>query len=370
MPKATGKDHARINLDLWGDDDWLDLTPAAQHLYFVLWTSPGLSYCGSGEWKPSRIAQRAAGWTEQQLLRAAAELSRELFLLVDVDTEEFLLRSWVKHDGLWKQPNMAVSMTNARADMASRTLRGVVVHEVQKIRDRHPESKSWDREQVVSLLEQKAVDPATIPPFDPTPDPSVNPYADPSVNPPVNPKSGGRVNPPVYPPSTPAPAPATTYISPAPHARAGARGDDPDTDPPTAGALALVPALPDRRPDGQRIPKRTRNQMLAELNATARSVDAARIASAFEASLGGRLDRATLVEIGRVCDGLLRDGIPPAQIAAGITAWHDSDRLYPSQIPRFVAKAARTSRPATGKPTAAAVEAHDVAAQLIEELGL
>ncbi|AYR02777.1 hypothetical protein SEA_FOSTEROUS_57 [Gordonia phage Fosterous] len=138
----------------------------------------------------------------------------------------------------------------------------------------------------------------------------------------------------------------------------------------TAGTLALVPALPDRRPDGRRIPKRTRNQMLAELNATARSVDAARIASAFEASLGGRLDRATLVEIGRVCDGLLRDGIPPAQIAAGITAWHDSDRLYPSQIPRFVAKAARTSRPATGKPTAAAVEAHDVAAQLIEELGL
>ncbi|ATN90250.1 helix-turn-helix DNA binding protein [Gordonia phage Lennon] len=144
--------------------------------------------------------------------------------------------------------------------------------------------------------------------------------------------------------------------------------DDPM--PATAGALALVPALPDRRPDGRRIPKRTRNQMLAELNATARSVDAARIASAFEASLGGRLDRATLVEIGQVCDGLLRDGIPPAQIAAGITAWHDSDRLYPSQIPRFVAKAARTSRPTTGKPTAAAVEAHDVAAQLIEELGL
>ena len=31
--------------------DWLDLSPSAQHLYLVLWTSPGLSYCGAGEWR-------------------------------------------------------------------------------------------------------------------------------------------------------------------------------------------------------------------------------------------------------------------------------------------------------------------------------
>ncbi|CQD25355.1 hypothetical protein BN970_07157 [Mycolicibacterium conceptionense] len=136
MAKATGKDHSEINLAIWGDDDWLDLTPPAQHLYFVLWTSPQLSYCGAGEWHPGRIAAMSKGWTAQSVEAAAAEISRELFLIIDTNTEEFLLRSWIKHDGLWRKPNMAVSMANARAALASRTLRGVVVHEVQKIKAR------------------------------------------------------------------------------------------------------------------------------------------------------------------------------------------------------------------------------------------
>jgi hypothetical protein len=42
------RDHARVNLDIWGDDDWRDLTPPAQHLYFTLYTDPELSFCGAG----------------------------------------------------------------------------------------------------------------------------------------------------------------------------------------------------------------------------------------------------------------------------------------------------------------------------------
>lgn len=162
---VTGKDHARVNLDIWNDDAWLDLTPPAQHLYLVLWTSAGLSYCGAGEWKPGKIAQRARGWSGGDVESAGAELSRELFIIIDVDTEEFLLRSWVKHDGLWRTPNMAVSMANARADLASRTLRGVVVHEVAKIRKAHPDSSSWKRIQVANMLTQKPVDPSELEPL-------------------------------------------------------------------------------------------------------------------------------------------------------------------------------------------------------------
>jgi hypothetical protein len=216
MTRATGKDHARINLDIWGDEDWLDLAPRAQHLYFVLWTSPQLSYCGTGEWRPAKIAAKAKGWTPVQVEAAAAELSERLFLIIDTDTEEFLLRSWAKHDGLWRTPNMAVSMANARADLASRKLRGVFVFEVLKLKKRNADSNSWSRDAVATMLTQKAVDPATLTPFTPSITPPLTPVSTPSITPPLTPLStlsaGVGVNPTSNPGATPAPAPTSSSI--------------------------------------------------------------------------------------------------------------------------------------------------------------
>jgi hypothetical protein len=213
MARATGKDHAQINLDIWGNEDWLDLTPSAQHLYFVLWTSPQLSYCGTGDWHLGKIAAKAHGWTTAAVDAAAVELSRELFLIIDTETEEFILRSWIKHDGLWRTPNMSVAMANARADLASRTLRAVIVHEVAKLKKNNPDSNSWQRDAVANLLTQKAIDPATLPPY-----PGSNPGSNPPPNPTFNPTAKGyaqlSVNPPSNPGPTPAPSPTPTSLTP------------------------------------------------------------------------------------------------------------------------------------------------------------
>lgn len=155
------RDHTRINLDIWGDDDWLDLSAGAQHLYFVLCTWPS-SLCGGGDWQPRKVAARAKGWTVPDVLDAAEELVAGEFTLIDLDTEEYLLRSWIKHDGLYRVQNMAVSVANARAALASRTLRGVVVHEVSKLRASEPTLESWKKDAVVKMLDQKAIDPSTV----------------------------------------------------------------------------------------------------------------------------------------------------------------------------------------------------------------
>lgn len=195
---ATGKDHARINLSIWGDDDWLDLTVDEQLLYFALWTSPSLTYCGSGDWHAGRVSNLASDWTIDRVQSAASGLSAALFVVFDTETDEFLIRSWIKHDGLWKTPNMAVSMANARAGLASRALRGVVVHEVQKIRDANPDSSSWAKPAVASLLDQWAVDPADLALFNP------------GSNPPPNPGSKGKGQPLDFVTSTPTPNPSPT----------------------------------------------------------------------------------------------------------------------------------------------------------------
>lgn len=159
------RDHARIHLDIWGDDEWLDLPVDAQMLYFTLYTSEGRTLCGSHEWNPKRLAQRAGDWTVGRIEAAAEVLSRDLFLIIDTNTDECLLRSWIKHDGLWRTPNMAVSVANARGSLASKVLRGVIVHEVQKLRSADPKSSSWQKPAVQSMLNQKAIDPAELEPF-------------------------------------------------------------------------------------------------------------------------------------------------------------------------------------------------------------
>lgn len=201
------RDHARIHLDLWGEDDWLDLSPRAQHLYFVLDTHPDLSFCGSGDWHPAKVAQRAKGWTVDGVEVAAKELveSPAMFLVLDLGTNEFLLRSWIKHDQLYRMPNMAVSMANARMKLASRHLRGVVVFEVAKLHAAEPELGSWKKAQVIQLLKQTAIDPAGEMVFNPQPIGSVNPSVkdepNQNANPPPTPLLPNSLTPYSTPPS-------------------------------------------------------------------------------------------------------------------------------------------------------------------------
>jgi len=170
------RDHTRIHTDIWGDDEWLDLSPGAQHLYFVLYTWPP-SLCGAGDWQPRKIAARSRGWTVPAVLDAAEELIAGDFILIDLDTEEYLIRSWVKHDGLYRVQNMAVSVSNARANLASRTLRGVVVHEVQKLRRAEPDLESWKKDSVRNMLEQNSVNPSSVDWPSPWESPSVSSWA-------------------------------------------------------------------------------------------------------------------------------------------------------------------------------------------------
>lgn len=218
------RDHTRINLDIWGDDEFRDLPVDAQNLYWTLWTSPDRTYCGAHDWRPGKLTQCAGDWTVERIVAAGAVLSQRLFLLIDEVTEECLLRSWIKHDGLWRIPNMAVTMANARSAVGSKMLRGVIVHEVMKLAKAEPDLSSWKRDEVVKMLSQRAIDPATVTPFTPLPTPPGTPPPTGRVTPGLTLSDGVGVNPPPNPAPTTATATSTTatskkegYVSRVPH---------------------------------------------------------------------------------------------------------------------------------------------------------
>jgi hypothetical protein len=161
------REYARLRLDMWITGDIRKLSPPAQHLYFVLLTSPDLSYAGVTDWRPGRIAAGAEGWTADQVRAAAAELSRGLYVVIDEDTEEVLVRSFIRNDGLMKEARVAVSMVKAFGAVASSTLRGVIVHELRRLHDEEPDLRGWRTTsgapgQALALLGLDSIDPADL----------------------------------------------------------------------------------------------------------------------------------------------------------------------------------------------------------------
>jgi hypothetical protein len=199
------REFAKVRLSIWNDDDFRALPPHEQHLYFVLMTSVSLSYCGVTDWRPSRIAPLAGGWTPEQVVFTAAGLVDKLYLLVDDATEEVLVRSFIRNDEILKQPKMAVAMVKAHAAVSSATLRGVVVHELNRLREDDPTLNGWEVDAVTNLLPKASVDPSVYP---------LGKGSDwTSVKGPVSPIGWGNPMPPVkgsgYPPPTTETATAT-----------------------------------------------------------------------------------------------------------------------------------------------------------------
>lgn len=128
-------DHARIRRDIWADTDWRHLTSPAQWLYIHLLTTHTLTFVGIADWRPNRIAALTADLAAADVDMFAGELIRERFILPDLETEEVLVRSWVKHDGLLRSPNMTKALIKAHEATASNVLRAVAIDQLVNLMD-------------------------------------------------------------------------------------------------------------------------------------------------------------------------------------------------------------------------------------------
>jgi hypothetical protein len=178
------REHARIQTAIWLDDDFLDLTPNAQHLYLVLTTQMNLTFCGGANWHSGGVAQLAKGWTPVDVEMAAEELSEHLYIIIDEDTGEVLVRSFIRNDGLLASPNISKAMYRVFGDIGSRLIKHVIVHELNRIYNEQPLLKGWDV--CGELLGKRSLDPAELTPFESKLNPSEpfrEPFQDDHANP-------------------------------------------------------------------------------------------------------------------------------------------------------------------------------------------
>lgn len=178
--------HARFLCRMWDDPDWVALSPRGQWFYMLLTSQAALNRAGvtaltSKRWK--RLASGPA--VEQQITLAMKELEDANFVVVDHDTEELLVRSYMRNDGIAKQPNVLKMACRQAREVLSPRLRSVLEAELRRLDP--PTGESVVAKSAAALLE------ATIEALAKgSGNPSPNPSGDPSGNGSPNPGGWGR----------------------------------------------------------------------------------------------------------------------------------------------------------------------------------
>lgn len=145
------RDEARIFARIWKDEDFRALTRSAQGTYAFLLSQPDLSYCGMIPLRVGKWARTAAGMTSEDVwtdLKALEQAGPRPFIVVDEETEEVFVRSLIRNDGIWKQPNLMKAAREAAKLIESPKIRAALVEELKRVPIE--ETDSWWARRVLS----------------------------------------------------------------------------------------------------------------------------------------------------------------------------------------------------------------------------
>lgn len=121
---------ALVKTSMWDvGSDFRTLTPDAQRVYLLLLSQPQLNYCGVITYVPERWARMAAGDTITAVESAIAELEAGEYVLVDRDTGELMIRTFLKHDQVAEKPNVLKAAKREFQTIESDRLRARLIHD-------------------------------------------------------------------------------------------------------------------------------------------------------------------------------------------------------------------------------------------------
>ena len=326
--------HGRILTSIWEDADFLALDEREQRLYLFLISQPNLNHAGLLDLTLRRWSRKARGLTSVELEKLLQALEGARFIVMDEDTEELLIRSFVRNDGVWKQPKVMGAMVSGALEISSKHLQRALLDEMERIPldELSDEPTKYRGEDGPSIRAQIAAHIQTLwKAFgDLTPDPSgrgsVTPSVTPSATPSDTPSKGdaeggpkastrGRAG--ASRAHSPAPAP-TPAPNPSPVEEGSAEADAVDeivvvTD---ADFVGAAEAAPDHHDD----------------------VSAQTIVGEWLDRCAKRPPKSVIGQTSKQIKNLIEDGIEPNDIRRGLAKWMTKGSA-PSAIPSFVNEA-------------------------------
>jgi hypothetical protein len=124
------RSYSRTSTAIWSDDDFRQLTPEAQRLYWLAYSQANIALTGVVPYTVRRWARMSVHTTIADIEKAVAELEERRYVLVDDSTEEMLVRTFARHDGVLKNPKALVGMSNEFEAIDSDELRRAFIEEM------------------------------------------------------------------------------------------------------------------------------------------------------------------------------------------------------------------------------------------------
>jgi hypothetical protein len=125
--------HGRILTSIWEDEDFLALEEREQRFYLFLISQPNLNHAGLLDLTLRRWARKASGLTVAELEQRIERLEKARFIVVDDDTEELLIRTFVRNDGVWRMPKVMGAMVSGALEITSKKLQQAMLAEMDRI---------------------------------------------------------------------------------------------------------------------------------------------------------------------------------------------------------------------------------------------
>ena len=100
------RSYAPLYTSIWLDKDFKALTGEAQRLYMVAFSQSQMNYCGVVSFTARRWAGYAADTTPEGVMAAVDELAAAGMVVLDEDTEELWVRSFIRHNKVLEQPKV------------------------------------------------------------------------------------------------------------------------------------------------------------------------------------------------------------------------------------------------------------------------
>lgn len=150
------RSHATIFGTAWATDSQFRSLPSdVQLLYIALLAQPDLNLCGVMPFIPQRWARFAPDFDPTGVEALAAKLELHGYVVVDPDTVELWVRSFMFHDRVFAQPQVAMAAAQAFSAVQSPTLRHLIVQSLPPdLRQTWPDClKGIKRDQAKALLE-------------------------------------------------------------------------------------------------------------------------------------------------------------------------------------------------------------------------
>jgi hypothetical protein len=183
------RSHGIVKCSVWDvGSEFRSLPRDAQWAYVMLISQPQINNCGVLPFVPEKWARLCAGGTIDALEETLTELHDRAFIIIDDETGELLVRTFVKHDRIWKQPNLVTRARKEFLEIESETIRSYLAQA-------HPWLvEVWTKEEIAqseSQNETPSETPSRTPPRTP-PRPRARVRTSPSPSPTPSPSSSDQ----------------------------------------------------------------------------------------------------------------------------------------------------------------------------------